>query len=100
MRKLHAKFHDAFIDECLKHFDSAHEQSNIALSIPFGNTEIVFYVDYSVENYDYDDTTNSADYDREVYVSSFDFVVNEKSMILGNINSFLNKHYFAETFKL
>lgn len=100
MRNLHAKFHDAFIQTCLKHFDSPYEQSNYAIEIPFGNTFITFYVDYSVENYNYDESTNSADYDREVYVSGYDLPVNYNFRYLDNIGSFIFKNYYLETLKL
>lgn len=100
MRKLHKKFHDAFINECLKNFDSAHEQRNYCIEIPFGNTFITFYVDYEVLNYNYDERTNSVEYDREIFVRDCDVVYNENFKPFRNINYFLVDNYIRETFKL
>lgn len=100
MRKLHAKFHDAFIQTCLKHFDGPHEQRNYCIEIPFGNTFITFYVDYEVLNYYYDESTNIAEYDREVYVSGYDLPVNHNFRYLDNIGGFIFKNYYGEKYKL
>lgn len=99
MRKLHEKFHDLFIDACLKNFTNE-TQNNVCIEIEMGNAIITFYVDLIVENYTYDESTNSADYDMSVYVRRIYDVVNTSVSILPNIIDFVVKEYYTETFEL
>jgi hypothetical protein len=99
MRKLHAKFHSLFLEACLKNFTNE-TQNKVCIEIEIGNAIITFYVDLIVENYTYDESTNSADYDRSVYVRGYEPVRNNKSFFLNNLTRFLFKNYYSETFNL
>jgi hypothetical protein len=99
MRKLHAKFHALFLEACLKNFTNE-TQNNVCIEIEIGNSIITFYVDLIVKNYTYDESTNSADYDRIVYVLDFDTIFNSKSKRLHRIFIFIYWQYLKEKFYL